>query len=139
MEITILFKRTSDFLKRIYIAISFLIVAILIASAEMGYITAKADMFETKIENADRYMRKNEYAEAFKICKEAESDWDDSTKIIDMLLIHDYVDSVGMKISLMKSFAENQNYDMYFSESTAAKKELASIKESEFPLVENIL
>ena len=113
--------------------------AILFASAEMGYITAKADMFEAKIENADRYMRKNEYAEAFKICKEAESDWEDSTKIIDMLLIHDYVDSVGMKISLMKSFAENQNYDMYFSESTAAKKELASIKESEYPNIDNLL
>ena len=36
-------------------------------------------------------------------------------------------------------FYPKQNRDMYFAESVQAKKELASIKESEFPLVENIL
>lgn len=126
-------------MKRIYIAIAFLITTLLIASFEIGYISAKADMFEAKIENADRYMRRNEYSEAYKICTQTESDWEDSTKIIDILLIHDYVDSIGAKISLMRSFAENQNYDMYFAESTSAKKELASIKESEYLHIDNLL
>ena len=39
----------------------------------------------------------------------------------------------------VKLHAQKQNRDMYFAESVQAKKELASIKESEFPLVENIL
>ena len=56
-----------------------------------------------------------------------------------MLLIHDYVDEIGNKISNMRSYAENCSPDMYFAESTTAKKELASIKESEYPLAENIL
>ena len=63
----------------------------------------------------------------------------DNAKLIDTMLIHDYVDNIGLSISRMTAFAQKQNRDMYFAESVQAKKELASIKESEFPLVENIL
>ena len=77
--------------------------------------------------------------ELLKICKETEEEWYDSAKFIDTLLIHDYVDAIGISISRMTAFAQKQNRDMYFAESVQAKKELASIKESEFPLVENIL
>lgn len=132
-------KGCENKMKRVYIAIAFLLVAFCIASAEMGYVSAKADMFVYKIENADKHMRKSEFSEAIKICKKTESEWYESADIIDMLLIHDYVDSIGISISQMRSYAESKNADLYFAQSTSAKKELASIKESEYPLIENLL
>ena len=84
-------------------------------------------------------MRKSEFEDAINVCKTIEEKWDYTAKKIDMLLIHDYVDEIGNKISNMRSYAENCSPDMYFAESTTAKKELASIKESEYPLAENIL
>lgn len=39
----------------------------------------------------------------------------------------------------MTSYIQNGSIDMYFAESSKAKKELASIKESEYPFIENIL
>ncbi len=126
-------------MKRIYIAVIFLLITLCAAAVETGYITAKADMFISKIENIDKLMRRNEYTSALRICQNTEKEWYDSAGTIDMLLIHDYVDEIGLSISKMTSFAERKNIDMYFSESTDAKKELTSIKESEYPLLENLL
>ena len=119
-------------MKRIYIALSLVLAALCFASVETGFISGKTDSFIAKIECADRLMSRLE-------CEETEKEWYDNAKLIDTMLIHDYVDNIGLSISRMTAFAQKQNRDMYFAESVQAKKELASIKESEFPLVENIL
>ena len=120
-------------MKRIYIALSLVLAALCFASVETGFISGKTDSFIAKIECADRLMSRLEFEDALKICEETEKE------LIDTMLIHDYVDNIGLSISRMTAFAQKQNRDMYFAESVQAKKELASIKESEFPLVENIL
>lgn len=126
-------------MKRIYIAILFIIISLCAAAFETGYISAKVELFTAKIDLADKMMYQGETEQAARICLEAENEWNESSKIIDMLLIHDYVDSIGNNISQMKSLAENDSKELYFAKSVAAKKELASIKESEYPFVENIM
>ncbi len=126
-------------MKRIYIAVVLVLLTLCIGALETGYVTAKTDMFIDKIERADKLMKRNEFSEAIKLCQNTEKEWYDNAKAIDMLLIHDYVDDIGLSISKMTSFAESKNTDMYFSESSDAKKQLASIKESEYPLIENLL
>ena len=126
-------------MKRIYIALSLVLAALCFASVETGFISGKTDSFIAKIECADRLMSRLEFEDALKICEETEKEWYDNAKLIDTMLIHDYVDNIGLSISRMTAFAQKQNRDMYFAESVQATKELASIKESEFPLVENIL
>ena len=116
-------------MKRIYIALSLVLAALCFASVETGFISGKTDSFIAKIECADRLMSRLEFEDALKICEETEKEWYDNA----------YVDNIGLSISRMTAFAQKQNRDMYFAESVQAKKELASIKESEFPLVENIL
>lgn len=126
-------------MKRIYISLSIIIAVFILAAVETGYISAKADSYIFKIENTDKLMLKDNFSEAINLCSSIEESWDNSAKKIDMFLIHDYVDNIGDSISKMRAYAENGSVDMYFAESSAAKKELASIKESEYPLIENIL
>lgn len=126
-------------MKRIYIAIVLFLTALFSGALEAGYITAKADMFIGKIENIDKLLQKSEYSNALSLCRQTEEQWYESAEKIDMLLIHDYVDAIGLSISRMTVYAEQKNAEMYFAESVSAKKELASIKESEYPLIENIL
>ncbi len=126
-------------MKRIYISFLFIIIVFVFAAAQLGYVSGKADIFISMIEQSDKLMRKSEFEEAINLCETIEQDWYDTAKSIDMLLIHDYVDAIGINISKMKAYAENCSVDMYFAESDTAKKELASIKESEYPLIENIL
>lgn len=126
-------------MKRMCIALFLFALALCAGGLESGYITAKADMFISKIEKADKLMKQNDYESALKECKKIEDEWYKSDEIIDMLLIHDYVDSIGLRISRMTALAESKNVDFYITESINAKKELASIKESEYPKLENIL
>ena len=126
-------------MKRIYISLILLIVSTLIGAFEIGFINAKSDSFISKIEATDKLMHKNNFEDAVKHCKETEKQWEDIAEIIDMVLIHDYVDEIGDSISKMRSYAENRSVDMYFAESTATKKGLALIKENEYPNLNNIL
>lgn len=126
-------------MKRIYIAAVLILIALATAALEMGFVTAKSDMYISKIEDVDRLMKKEGFSEAIRLSREAEKEWYDCAKSIDMLLIHDYVDDIGLSFSKMTAFAERRNADMYFSQSSEAKKQLASIKESEYLMIENIL
>lgn len=126
-------------MKRIYISLAFIIIVAVIAAVQFGLVSATADVFSDMIEQSDNYMRRSNFSDAARLCKTVENEWDESAKKIDMLLIHDYVDDIGNNISMMTSYAENGNRDMYFAESSKIKKELASIRESEHPYIENIL
>lgn len=126
-------------MKRIYIALLFFIIIGIFASVELGYVTAKSDLFISKIELTDKKVYKNDFEEALEMCSQLEDSWENSSKRIDMILNHECIDSIGESINKMSSYLQNGSVDMYFAESSKAKKELASIKESEYPYIENIL
>ncbi len=126
-------------MKRIYIAVIFLLFAAVISGIELGYVSAKTDLIVSKIEESNELMVKKDYKKAIELCKNIEKEWDESAESINMLLIHDYVDSIGINISKMRSYAENSSTDLYFAASAGVKKELTSLKESEFPYIENLL
>lgn len=126
-------------MKRIYFAVFFMISVLTISAVEVGYVSAKVDSYISKIELIDKQIRKDNFEDAIKMCNQLEERWYESAKPIDTILIHDYVDRIGESISKMRAYAENGGVSQYFAESTSAKKQLASIKESEYPYIENIL
>lgn len=126
-------------MKRIYAALLFFIIVGIFASVELGYVSGKSDLFISKIELTDKKVYKNDFEEALEMCSQLEDKWENSSKRIDMILNHECIDSIGESINKMSSYLQNGSVDMYFAESSKAKKELASIKESEYPYIENIL
>ena len=126
-------------MKRIYAALLFFIIVVIFASVELGYVSGKSDLFISKIELTDKKVYKNDFEEALELCSQLEDNWENSSKRIDMILNHECIDSIGESINKMSSYLQNDSVDMYFAESSKAKKELASIKESEYPYIENIL
>lgn len=126
-------------MKRIYIALLFFLIVGLLSAVELGYVTANADLYISKIELTDKKVYKNDFENALEMCTELETKWDESAKKIDVMLNHDNIDSISECLNKMTSYIQNGSIDMYFAESNKAKKELASIKESEYPYIENIL
>lgn len=126
-------------MRRIYLAAVIILIAAFTAASETGYVTAKTDYYIYLIDSADKEMMKNNFEQAILICEKMEKHWADSTKKFDVFLLHDNVDKIGNGISKMKIYAQNASVDMYFAESSSTKKDLASIKESEYPKLENIL
>lgn len=126
-------------MKRIYIALLLFAAVGVFSAVELGYVTANSDLYISKIELTDKYVYKNNFEDALKMCTQLEYDWDKSAEKIDIMLNHDYIDSIGESINRMTAYVQNGSIDMYFAESSIAKKELASLKESEYPFIENIL
>ena len=107
--------------------------------SELIYLGNTFDEWTHCIDKIDQLVQKSDYGSALKKSRILEEKWERTAKRVDILLIHDYVDSIGVNLSQMRSHLETKNADMYFSHSSAAKKELASIKGSEYPLIENLL
>ena len=80
-----------------------------------------------------------DFASAIDASKETEDDWSETANNIDIFLIHDYVDSISLDISQLSACVENGNPQMYFMKSASIKKGLTSLKESEYPVIANII
>lgn len=126
-------------MKRIILSIILLTICIGAASVEMYYIDIRAGYYLDKIEQVDKFMLKNDFESALQLCKDIDESWDDTAKKINTMLNHDYIDDISLSFAQMRSHIENNNPDMYFSESSGAKKGLDSMKNSEFLSLENIL
>lgn len=125
-------------MKRIIITVVLIAVCVTTSVAGLYYVGGTADRFTEEIEKVDALAMKNEFVTAAEKCKNLTRDWNSTAKFLDTLLIHDYVDSIGINLSQMLEHLKNVNPDMYFASSAAAKKGLASIKGSEYPEIDNI-
>ncbi len=126
-------------MKRIIISLALLAACAIGAVIETAYISSSVDSYTETIDRIDGYMLRDDFENALTECTRLNDEWTDIAHGIDALLIHDYVDGIGLGIAQMKSHIESGNPDMYFSESEKTKKALASIKDSEYPYAENIL
>ena len=121
--------------------ISLTLTALALAASvfEVFYVGGKSDGYAERIKEIDDLVIRGSTDEAARKCKKLEADRDNESRIAYTMLSHDTVDSVSFCISRMNAYIDNGNKTMYFSESAGAKKGLASIKGSEYPLIENIL
>ena len=126
-------------MKRTIIALALLIGCLGAAIFEMNFIQKSADSFLQEIEELDGDMRRGDTGQAGVLSEKLELDWGNWAQVVDILLIHDYVDSVSSSLARMKSHIENGGAPQYFAESAAVKKAIGSISDSELPRWENIL
>lgn len=126
-------------MKRIIISVILLAICIGAAAVEMYYINIRADYYLDRIEQVDKFMLKNDFESALPLCKDIDKSWSSTAEKINTMLIHDYIDDISLSIAQMRSHIESSNPDMYFAESSGAKKGLASMKNGEFLSLENIL
>ena len=125
-------------MKRIIITIVLLAAGIAASVAELIYIGKTADNYTDRIEAMDVLVMKDDFVKASELCRQINYDWDNTSKLLDTMLIHDYIDSIGINLSQMKTYIDNCSPEMYFAGSAGAKKGLASIKGSEYPVFDNI-
>ncbi|WP_405352580.1 DUF4363 family protein [Ruminococcus sp.] len=126
-------------MKRIYIALAFLIIAVTVGIFETFYVTNKIDELNEEIISADNLVKNENYEGAKDVLASAESKWQKNLSIFDILLIHDYVDEISVNLSSMRSYVATQSNENYLAESEGIKKQLTSIKDSELVQIENIL
>ncbi len=126
-------------MKRLYISAVFIVITLFGAFFQTWYVGKKVDEFNDKIETIDELVRNNDFDKAYEIGSQVEKDWSKAVKNIDVLLIHDYVDSITVNMSKISACIECKNKDLYIIESAGIKKGLTSLKESEYPSFDNLM
>lgn len=126
-------------MKRTVIALLLIGLALAASVTEVFFITRSVESCCGDIERLDAFMRKDDFEGALALSRDLNERWNSSAWKVDALLIHDYVDGVGLSLAQMQRYIENGSPAMYFAESEKAKRALASLKDSEYPTAENIL
>lgn len=126
-------------MKRAIIALVLSVTVLCTAVWELWYVGKQVNTYTARIEAVDALVLGDDICHAAEHCRSVERDWEQAVKRLNVLLIHDYADRVGYNIAKMRVNLEHGNRALYFTESIQAKKELASIKGSEYPLFENIM
>lgn len=126
-------------MKRIIISIILFTLCVTGSLIELFCVGNSVDNYLSEIDAIDHLMMKDDFSAASQKCSELEDKWGDTLKSIDIVLIHDYVDQISINISQMSAYIDNLSPDMYFASSEAAKKALESVKDSEYPFLENLL
>ena len=125
-------------MKRIVIAFLLILLCLTASMTEVFFISRNVTSYCDDIERIDTSMRKDDFEKALNLCADMNDHWNEMTWMVDALLIHDYVDGVGLSLAQMQLYIENCSPDLYFAESEKAKRALASLKDSEYPTTENI-
>lgn len=126
-------------MKRIIIALVLILICLAASMTEVFFISRNVTAYCDDIEQIDTSMRKDDFEQALNLCTDMNDRWNKIAWKVDALLIHDYVDGVGLSLAQMQRYIENGSLDLYFAESEKAKRALASLKDSEYPTTENIL
>lgn len=126
-------------MKRIYFSLLLLALSIAGALYQFWYVSSKSDEFTDRMQKIDEYMLQDDFENAVNASRETEEDWSDAANNIDIFLIHDYVDSISLDIAQLSACIENGDPQMYFIKSASIKKGLTSLKESEYPVIANII
>ena len=125
-------------MKRIVIAFLLILLCLTASMTEVFFISRNVTSYCDDIERIDTSMRKDDFEKALNLCADMNDRWNEMAWMVDALLIHDYVDGVGLSLAQMQRYIENGSPDLYFAESEKAKRALASLKDSEYPTTENI-
>ena len=126
-------------MKRIIISVIIFLICCSGAVSEVLFVSRTVNGYIEEIEIIDGLIGNDDFSKAQSKCAELENSWHTTLRIIDVFLIHDYVDKITISIAQMNSYAKTGSAESYYSVSAEAKKALASIKDSEYPLPENIL
>ncbi|MDP4118279.1 MAG: DUF4363 family protein [Bacillota bacterium] len=122
-------------MKKIYLALVFLIGIPVVTVIYVSYISNKcvnfAQVIDRVYEDADSRYVKEDY-------KDLEKKWDKLEKILSISINHDEIDSINESITKGKEYLENNNIDYFKCELKWMKKMIYHVKELEMPTIENI-
>ncbi len=126
-------------MKRMLLSLALAALVCGVAALELWYVGSCADRYTERIQRTDALLQSGALADAQAQCRALERDWEHDAANMHALLLHDSADAIGGSIAKMRVHLEHNRPDLYFAESADAKKGLASLKGSEYPLFENIL
>ena len=119
----------------------FVIIIILGGTCYLGvYATQKVydEIYET-VENSEKYMQNGEEALAKSAALKAEELWIEKEKLLAIFINHELLDEVGLKLSQLEPFANENTKEEFFASVNSAKTALIHMRSGQIPSVETVM
>ena len=126
-------------MKRIKVAIILLVFSALICTTEFLYVTTKADDITSKIEEIENAYTQCNTSKALEITEDVQMKWKASVSKMDMLLYHDYIDTITSNIEKLEILIYENDSTSLLCTCKETTLMLESLKNSEYPTAENII
>lgn len=129
-------------MKRMILAISMALIALGIGIYETVYISRVADRTIEYVEEAVKYSKENNGAmtpKTLETLKSARKYWHNSGRIMKIFLSHEKEREISENLIEIQERIGMEEIEEFYSLCEKTKGQLASIKENELPLIENIL
>lgn len=127
-------------MKRIYIAIVFIILSFAAATAELIAVDSSTDNTIGRIERIESLVQANETEKARRLCKKTADEYDRNNKeVLYCFYRHDSLEEISDKLYGLEDYLEDNRIDDFHEISHSAKKQLLILKEKELVSFQNIL
>jgi|GEM_PF-4671346 len=125
-------------MKRFVIAVTMLLFAVLICVCEFKAVEV-TDTYVNTLEKIENFCKSGEYQDAYNLSLQINENWQQTRKILNKYLYHDYIDNISVNLSSLPIHTKGEDPESVSKTVEEIKIQLASLKESELPYMHNIL
>lgn len=126
-------------MKRLWIAIVLLLICAAVAVAEYATVQNEYNYYTNSLNKADELISLKEYSDALTLVERTQCQWESTQQTLNIFLLHEDVESIYEAMSELKKYAENKDSEEFLSLSSKTKRQLLCLKQSELPILENIM
>lgn len=126
-------------MKRLYVAISLIIISLFFAVSEYIMVQKSYMDFTPVIDIAEKYCSEKEFSKAFDTVSIAQKKWDKKSKIMNSFIDHTHTENINENFFQLLEMAQKQKDVEFLSLCEKTKRQLLSLKESELPSFDNIM
>lgn len=126
-------------MKRLWVAIALLAICFGIGIYEYSAVSKNEQKITQIIESAENYISKKEYKNAYNMSRYALTQWENESKNLNVFLLHSDILVVTENLHTLCEYAQDKNADEFVKICDKTIRQLHSLKESELPLIENLL
>ena len=126
-------------MKRLYVAISLIIISLFFAVSEYIMIQKCYKDFTPVIDVAQEYCSGKKFQEAYETISLAQEKWDKKSKFMNSFIDHTHTENINENFFQLLEMAQKQEDVEFLSLCEKTKRQLLSMKESELPSFDNIM
>ena len=125
-------------MKRGWIALAMIVLALLMGGFEQYYVTANTDAYLSLLDEADARMEDNDIAGAGLTAKRLETRFHKQSGVMNIFQFHSEIGNIESDLAKMRRYAQNSDVTEFLATSACARREILTIRDAKLFKWENI-
>ena len=126
-------------MKRGWIALIMIVIALILSGIEYLSLSAGVDMYLKMLDEADAAIETNDIYSAQSVAKRLDHRFQEHSRGLDLFLYHGEVKDISKATAALRRYAQTGDTAEFLAQSARIRRELISLKNTRIPRIEHIL